>query len=39
MKNGGHMLNDYKTENGKKAMKEIHYQILNFAKTYFTHEN
>ena len=39
MKNGGHMLEDYKTTEGVKAMREIHYQILTFAKTYFTLDN
>jgi acetyl esterase/lipase len=38
MKNGEHMLMDYKTENGKNAIREIHYQILNFAKSYFTRD-
>ena len=36
MKNGGHITDDYKTTDGVKAMREMHYQILNFAKTYFT---
>ena len=39
MKNGGHTLGDYETENGKNAMREMHYQILNFAKNYFTNDN
>ena len=39
MKNGGHMLGDYETENGKRAMREMHYQILNFAKNYFDIDN
>ena len=36
MKNGGHMLDDFKTTDGVKALREMHYQILNFSKTYFT---
>ena len=39
MKNGGHTLGDYETENEKNSMREIHYQILNFANTYFTNDN
>ena len=38
MKYGGHMLDSYDTENGMNAIREMHYQILNFAKTYFTSE-
>ena len=38
MKYGGHMLESYDTENGINAIREMHYQILNFAKTYFTSE-
>ena len=36
MKNGGHLLEDFKTTDGVKAMREMHYQILCFAQTYFT---
>ena len=36
MKDGGHALINYETEEGVKSMREMHYQILNFAKTYFT---
>ena len=39
MKNGGHALGDYETENGKNALREMHYQILNFAKNYFDIDN
>ena len=35
MRYGGHMLEDYITENGVHAMREMNYQILNFSKTYF----
>ena len=30
------MLGSYDTKDGINAMREMHYQILNFAKTYFT---
>jgi hypothetical protein len=36
MKNAGHDLISVDNENGLHAMKEMHYQILKFAKTYFT---
>ena len=36
MKNAEHDLISYDNENGLTAMKEMHYQILEFAKTYFT---
>jgi pimeloyl-ACP methyl ester carboxylesterase len=36
MKNGGHLLDDYKTTDGVKSMREMNFQILSFAKTYFT---
>jgi acetyl esterase/lipase len=36
MKNAGHDLISFDNENGLHAMKEMHYQILKFAKTYFT---
>ena len=32
---GGHMLDSYDTQNGLNAMREMHYQILNFCKNYF----
>ena len=32
---GGHMLESYDTQNGLNAMREMHYQILNFCKNYF----
>ena len=38
MKYGGHSLDSYDTENGMLSIREMHYQILNFAKTYFTKE-
>ena len=38
MKYGGHSLDSYDTENGMLSIREMHYQILNFAKTYFTNE-
>ena len=37
MRYGGHGMESYYTENGLYAMREMHYQILNFSKTYFTH--
>ena len=36
MKYGGHVLDSYDTEDGMNAIREMHYQILKFAKTYFT---
>ena len=39
MKNGGHLLDDYKSKEGMNAIREIHFKILNFAKNYFTKEN
>ena len=39
MKYGGHMLDDYKTQDGINSMRESHYQILEFAKNYFTYED
>ena len=36
MKDGGHILESYDTKDGINAMREMHYQILKFAKTYFT---
>ena len=38
MKNGGHELMDFISENGLKAMKDLNYDILDFAKKYFTHD-
>ena len=38
MRNAGHDLQSFDNENGLYAMREMHYQILNFAKTYFTQE-
>ena len=38
MKYGGHMLDGYDTKDGMNAIREMHYQIMNFAKTYFTSE-
>ena len=39
MKNAGHDLISVNNENGIYAMREIHYQILKFAKTYFSIED
>ena len=39
MKYGGHLLDSYDTNDGMNAIREMHYQILNFAKAYFTSEN
>ena len=36
MRYGEHNLISYDTENGIEAMRKIHYQILNYAKAYFT---
>ena len=38
MKNSGHFLNDINNEKDLESVREMHYQILNFAKLYFTHE-
>ena len=37
MKYGGHELVNFDTDNGLKAMRDLNYDILDFAKTYFTH--
>ena len=39
MKNADHSLISYDTKDGINAMREMHYQILNFAKTYFRLDN
>lgn len=39
MKYGGHLLDSYDTKNGMNAIREMHFQILNFARTYFNSEN
>ena len=39
MKNGGHLLTDYKTKEGMNSIREMNYQILNYAKTYFTNDD
>ena len=36
MRYAGHELISYNTENGIKAMRDIHYQALKYAKKYFT---
>ncbi len=36
MKNGNHLLIDFSDEKGINSMREMNYQILNFAKIYFT---
>ena len=38
MKDGGHALESYDTKDGMNAIKEMHYQIMKFAKTYFTND-
>ena len=38
MKEGGHLLDKYDTIEAIDSIREAHYQILNFAKTYFTHD-
>ena len=39
MKYGGHELVNFDTDNGLKAMRDFNYEILDFAKAYFTHDN
>ena len=39
MKNSDHFLADYESNEGKDSMREIHYKILNYAKTYFSSED
>ena len=39
MKYGDHGLMNFDNENGLNAMREMHFQILTFAKTYFTHND
>jgi len=39
MKDADHSLISYDTQDGLNAMREMHYQILNFSKSYFTSEN
>ena len=36
MKDSYHMLESYETKDGMSTIKEMHYQIMKFAKTYFT---
>jgi len=36
MKDSYHLLESYETKDGMNALREMHYQIMNFAKTYFT---
>ena len=36
MREGDHSLINYDTLEGINTMREMHYQILRFAKTYFT---
>ena len=38
MRFANHDLISYDTEDGIKAMRDIHYQILSYAQKYFTHE-
>ena len=38
MKYGGHMLLGANTENGVHAMREMHFQILNFSSLYFQND-
>ena len=39
MRYAGHDLISFDTENGIKAMRDIHYQVLNYAKNYFNKNN
>ena len=39
MKYGGHELINFDTDNGLKAMRDLNYDLLDFAKTYFTHDS
>jgi len=39
MKYGGHELINFDTDNGLKAMRDLNYYILDYAKTYFTHDS
>ena len=39
MKYGGHLLDSYDIKDGMNSIREMHYQVLIFAKTYFTSEN
>jgi acetyl esterase/lipase len=39
MKYGGHELINFDTDNGLKAMRDLNYDILDFSKTYFTHDS
>jgi len=38
MKNSGHFLNEINNEKDLEPIREMHFQILNFAKLYFTNE-
>ena len=38
MKYGDHPLMDYKTENGKQAMRDLHSSILDYTEKYFSKE-
>ena len=38
MKDGGHALESYDTKDGMNSIKEMHDQIIQFAKTYFTND-
>ena len=38
MRDGGHALESYDTKDGMNSIKEMHYQIMEFAKTYFTND-
>ena len=39
MREGDHSLMNYDTLEGINTMREMNYQILHFAKTYFTLDN
>ena len=38
MKDSGHFMEKYETKDGMSSIRETHYKILNFAKTYFTYD-
>ncbi len=38
MKDSGHFLEKYETKDGMSSIRETHYKILSYAKTYFTYD-